>query len=102
MSSRYSFHPTRWSLCANWRAWSGKHGSTLPQCGWCACRSFRLALVSNREHNMSMGPLANKALEIWVLNNRHFELHCIVEEKGKVASLVLTGFEFDLSEISGS
>jgi len=51
---------------------------------------------------MSMGPLANKALEIWVLNNRHFELHCMVEEKGKVASLVLTGFEFDLSEISGS
>jgi len=45
---------------------------------------------------------ANKALEIWKLQNRQFELHCMVEEKGKVASLVLPGFEFDLSEIAGA
>ena len=45
---------------------------------------------------------ANKALEIWKLQNRQFELHCMVEEKGKVTSLVLPGFEFDLSEIVGS
>ena len=44
----------------------------------------------------------NRALEIWKLQNRQFELHCMVEEKGKVTSLVLPGFEFDLSEIAGT
>jgi Uma2 family endonuclease len=44
---------------------------------------------------------ANKALEIWKLQNQQFELHCMVEEKGKVTSLVLPGLEFDLSEICG-
>jgi Uma2 family endonuclease len=42
----------------------------------------------------------NKSLEVWKLQDQQFELHCIVEEKGKVRSLVLPGFEFDLSEIS--
>lgn len=45
---------------------------------------------------------ANKSLEIWKLQNRQFELHCMVEEKGKVTSSVLPGFEFDLSEIAGT
>jgi len=45
---------------------------------------------------------SNKALEIWKLQNRLYELHCMIEEKGKVTSAVLTDFEFDLSEISGS
>jgi Uma2 family endonuclease len=44
---------------------------------------------------------ANKALEVWKLQNRRFELHCMVEERGKVSSFVLGGFEFDLAEISG-
>lgn len=45
---------------------------------------------------------ANRALEVWKLQNHQFELHCMVEEKGKVTSVVLPGFEFDLSEITGS
>ena len=45
---------------------------------------------------------ANKAIEVWKLQNRQFELHCMVEEKGKVTSVVLAGLEFDLSEITGS
>jgi len=44
----------------------------------------------------------NKALEIWKLQNRRYELHGMVEEKGRVASVVLPGFEFDLAEISSS
>ena len=45
---------------------------------------------------------SNKALEIWKLQDRRYELHCMVEEKGKVTSAVLPGLQFDLSEISGS
>ena len=44
----------------------------------------------------------NKALEIWTLRNQQFDLHCMIEERGKVTSLVLPGLKFDLSEIAGS
>jgi Uma2 family endonuclease len=44
----------------------------------------------------------NRALEVWKLQNRQFELHCMVEEKGKVTSVVLPRLKFDLSEIAGS
>jgi len=44
----------------------------------------------------------NKSLEIWKLQNQTFDLHCLLEEKGKLTSLVLPGLDFDLSEISGS
>lgn len=45
---------------------------------------------------------ANRALEVWKLQNQQYELHCMVEEKGKVTSFILPGFEFDLSEITGA
>jgi Uma2 family endonuclease len=44
----------------------------------------------------------NKALETWTLRNQQFDLHCMIEERGKVTSLVLPGLKFDLSEIAGS
>ena len=34
-----------------------------------------------------------------MLKEGRYELHCCVEEKGKLTSLVLAGLEFDLSEI---
>jgi Uma2 family endonuclease len=46
-----------------------------------------------------IGDPANKALEILTLKEDRYELHCCVEEKGKLTSLVLAGLEFDLSEI---
>ena len=46
-----------------------------------------------------IGDPANKALEILTLKDGNYELHCVAEEKGKLTSLVLTGLEFDLSEI---
>src|SRR5256885_6170634 len=46
-----------------------------------------------------IGDPANKTLEILTLKAGRYELHCCAEEKGKLASLVLTGLEFDLSEI---
>jgi len=46
-----------------------------------------------------IGDPANKALEILTLKEGLYELHCCAEEKGKLASLVLAGLEFDLSEI---
>ena len=46
-----------------------------------------------------IGDPANKALEILTLKAGRYELHCCAEEKGKLASLVLAGLEFDLSEI---
>ena len=46
-----------------------------------------------------IGDPANKALEIHVLNEGRYQLHCVAEEKGKLTSLVLTGLEFDLAEI---
>lgn len=47
-----------------------------------------------------MADPANKALEVWKLQNQRFELHCMAEEKGPISSLVLPGLAFDLSEIS--
>jgi len=46
-----------------------------------------------------IGDPANKALEILTLKEGRYELHSCAEEKGKLVSLVLTGLEFDLSEI---
>jgi len=46
-----------------------------------------------------IGDPANKALEILTLKAGRYELHCCAEEKGKLASLVLAGLEFDLSDI---
>ena len=46
-----------------------------------------------------IGDPANKALEILTLKEGRYELHSCAEEKGKLASLVLAGLEFDLSEI---
>jgi Uma2 family endonuclease len=46
-----------------------------------------------------IGDPANKTLEVLTLKEGHYELHCCVEEKGKLTSLVLAGLEFDLSEI---
>jgi Uma2 family endonuclease len=46
-----------------------------------------------------IGDPANKSLEILVLKAGRYELHCSAEEKGKLVSSVLAGFEFDLSEI---
>lgn len=42
---------------------------------------------------------ANRALEILVLAEGHYELHCVAEEKGKLTSVALSGLEFDLAEI---
>jgi Uma2 family endonuclease len=46
-----------------------------------------------------IGDPANKSLEILTLKEGRYELHCAAEEKGKLASFVLAGLEFDLSEI---
>ncbi|MEO8427271.1 MAG: Uma2 family endonuclease [Verrucomicrobiota bacterium] len=46
-----------------------------------------------------IGDPANKALEVLTLKEGRYELRCCAEEKGKLASLVLAGLEFDLSEI---
>ena len=46
-----------------------------------------------------IGDPANKSLEILTLKEGRYELHCAAEEKGKLNSLVLAGFEFDLTEI---
>ena len=46
-----------------------------------------------------IGDPANRALEILTLKNGRYELHCCAEEKGKLTSLVLSGLEFDLTEI---
>ena len=46
-----------------------------------------------------IGDPANKTLEVLTLKEGRYELHCCVEEKGKLTSLVLAGLEFDLSEI---
>jgi len=42
---------------------------------------------------------ANKSLEILTLKEVRYELHCAAEEKGKLASQVFAGLEFDLTEI---
>lgn len=46
-----------------------------------------------------IGDPANKTLEILSLKSGNYELHCCVEEKGKLTSPLLPGFEFDVSEI---
>ena len=46
-----------------------------------------------------IGDPANQSLEILTLTDRHYELHCAAELKGKLNSLVLPGLEFDLVEI---
>jgi Uma2 family endonuclease len=46
-----------------------------------------------------IGDPANKTLEVLTLKEGRYQLHCCVEEKGKLTSLVLAGLEFDLSEI---
>ena len=46
-----------------------------------------------------IGDPANKALEILILKNGSYELHCCAEQNGKLNSFVLPGLEFDLSAI---
>ena len=46
-----------------------------------------------------IGDPANKALEILTLKNGRYELHGCAEVKGQLTSLVLSGLEFDLTEI---
>jgi Uma2 family endonuclease len=46
-----------------------------------------------------IGDPANRAFEILTLAAGRYELHCSAEERGKVSSLLLKGFEFDLSEL---
>ena len=46
-----------------------------------------------------IGDPSNKTLEILTLKECRYELHCCAEGKGKLASLILAGLEFDLSEI---
>ena len=47
-----------------------------------------------------IGNAADKTLEIWVLKGSRYELHCSAKEKGRMTSVVLTGLDFDLSEIA--
>ena len=46
-----------------------------------------------------IGDPANRAFEILTLAAGRYELHSSAEERGKVSSLLLPGFEFDLSEL---
>jgi Uma2 family endonuclease len=46
-----------------------------------------------------IGDPANKSMEVLTLKGNAFELHCSAEEKGKVTSLVLAGFQFDIAEL---
>jgi len=46
-----------------------------------------------------IGDAANRSLEILTLKEGRYELHGAAEEKGKLASLVLPGLEFDLADI---
>ena len=46
-----------------------------------------------------IGDPANQSLEILVLKNGRYELHCSAEVTGKLNSVVLAGLEFDLSEV---
>jgi Uma2 family endonuclease len=45
-----------------------------------------------------IGDPANKTIEVLTLKEGRYELHSCAEEKGRLASLVLAGLEFDLSE----
>ena len=46
-----------------------------------------------------IGDPANSSMEIFTLHKGRYKPHCAAEEKGKLTSLVLTGLEFDLSEL---
>src|SRR5438477_2439237 len=46
-----------------------------------------------------IGDPANKALEILSLKEGRYQLHCVAEERGKLMSPVLSGLEFDLTDI---
>ena len=46
-----------------------------------------------------IGDPANKALEILTLTEGKYDLHCSAEEKGKLASVILPGLEFDIAEL---
>ena len=46
-----------------------------------------------------IGDPANKALEILSLKEGRYQLHCVAEERGKLTSPVLSGLEFDLTDI---
>jgi Uma2 family endonuclease len=46
-----------------------------------------------------IGDPANKSLEILTLKQSGYALHCAVEGKGKLDSLLLAGLEFDLTQI---
>ena len=46
-----------------------------------------------------IGDAAKRSLEILTLTKGRYELRCSAKEKGKLSSLVLTGFKFDLAEI---
>jgi Uma2 family endonuclease len=48
-----------------------------------------------------IGDAANRSLEILTLAKGRYELRCSAEEKGKLSSLVLTGFKFDLTDVQG-
>jgi len=47
-----------------------------------------------------IGDPANSSMEILALDKGRYKPHCAAEEKGKLTSLVLTGLEFDLSELA--
>lgn len=49
-----------------------------------------------------IGDPANKSLEILTLKNSRYELHCAADQKGKLTSLVIPCFEFDLAEVEQS
>lgn len=46
-----------------------------------------------------IGDPANQSLEILVLKNGRYELHCSAELTGRLSSVVLADLEFDLSQI---
>ena len=46
-----------------------------------------------------IGDPANEAREVLTLKESRYELHGCAEGKGKLASLILAGLQFDLSEI---
>jgi len=48
-----------------------------------------------------IGNASKRSLEIHTLKEGRYELHCAVEAKGKLSSLVLTGLKFDVAEIQG-
>jgi Uma2 family endonuclease len=49
-----------------------------------------------------IGDPANQSLEIFLLKDGRYELHCAAEVQGKLTSQVLAGLEFNLAEIAQS